>query len=67
MTLLTIREVAERLNISLSMAYRLVATGEISSYQIGSCRRVSEEDLDAFLEERRTNTIKIPEPRRRHF
>lgn len=65
--LLTIKEVAIRLKISLSLAYGLVARGEISSYRIGSCRRVSEDDLSRYLEECRHETLEITKPLRRHF
>lgn len=38
--LLTIKEVAARLKISLSLTYRLVAIAEIPHYEIASCKRV---------------------------
>lgn len=65
--LLTIKEVAERLKISLSLAYRLVATGEIPSYAIGSCKRVEESDLLAYLKLQRTSPPTVPKSVRKHF
>ncbi len=65
--LLTIKEVSERLNISLSLTYALVARGDLKSYQINSCRRVSEADLDRFLEERRHEPTQLPVAQHRHF
>ena len=65
--LLTIREVAERLKISLSMAYALVSRGDLTCYEIGSCKRVKESDLESFLEQRRIEPrIRLPK-RGRHF
>ena len=49
------------------MTYKLVATGELPSYQIGGVRRVAQEDLDVFLEERKSSMKRIPNPRRQHF
>ena len=51
--LLTPREVAERLKVSLSTVYGLVESGKLACYRIGLRRgavRVSEEDLAAYLE-----------------
>jgi len=49
-TLLTIRDVAERLAISRSTIQRYITSGELRSITLGGCRRVSEEDLDDFLD-----------------
>ncbi len=65
--LLTIKDVSQRLQISLSMAYALVQRGELQSYQIGSCRRVSEKDLDEFLEQSRADQPVRPTSQRTHF
>ncbi|WP_345326560.1 helix-turn-helix domain-containing protein [Novipirellula rosea] len=65
--LLTVKEVSQRLKISVSLTYALVARGELPSYQIGSCRRVSEDDLARFLDERRDESVQIPTGQRRHF
>lgn len=67
MVLLTIKEVSERLKISVSLAYSLVARGELASYQIGTCRRVSEGDLEAYLLERRSDRMQLPKSTGRHF
>jgi excisionase family DNA binding protein len=52
--MLTVREVAERLGIARSTAYELISRGELPAYQWrgpGSPLRVSEADLDAWIEE----------------
>lgn len=67
MSLLTIKEVAKRLKISLSLAYGLVARGEIPCYEIGTCKRVDESDLQAFLDQRRKEVTLRPQSKRRHF
>lgn len=49
MTLLTIRQVAERLAISRNLCYRLVATGKLRAYRIGGAIRFSEEQVQEYL------------------
>ncbi|HEV2236521.1 MAG TPA: helix-turn-helix domain-containing protein [Ktedonobacterales bacterium] len=58
--LLTLKETAERLNISLTSVSRRVLTGEIPSIKIGSLRRVPVPHLDAYL--RQLVADQIPEP-----
>lgn len=67
MTLLTMKELARHLKISLSLAYRLVAQGEIPCYKIATCKRVSEADVSAYLERQRKEFSKPPPAQRRHF
>jgi excisionase family DNA binding protein len=49
--LLTADQVAEILNISVSKAYAMMASGEIPTIKIGRCVRVREEDLEAYINE----------------
>lgn len=56
--LMTVPEVAERLHVSVSCAWRMVLAGKIPSYKIGRCRRVSPSDLAKVLER-----CKEPAPR----
>jgi len=49
-SLLKAGEVAEILNISLPMAYRLMQRNEIRTVRIGKSRRVREEDLFSYIE-----------------
>ena len=42
-------DVAERLKISRSMAYKLVCTGEIPCVRIGRSVRIRTEDLEKFI------------------
>jgi len=65
--MLTIHETAKRLSVSVSLVYRLIASGELASYEIATCKRVSEEDLASYLETRKKRTVKIPEATHRHF
>ncbi len=67
MKLMTVKEAASNLRISLSMVYRLISTGELPSYAIGGCIRVSETDLLQFLDARKQETAKLPESQKRHF
>ena len=48
--LLTIAETAQRLRISKSKLYSIVATGKIGHYKVGGSIRFSEEHVREFLE-----------------
>ena len=48
--LLSVPQVAEVLNISISSAYQLSQTGEIPSVRIGRSVRVRPEDLQSFIQ-----------------
>ncbi|MCY2967400.1 MAG: helix-turn-helix domain-containing protein [Planctomycetota bacterium] len=67
--LLKPRQLAERLNVSLSTVYGLIETGKIACHRIGRGRgavRVSEEDLADYLASCRNaekNQTKPPRPR----
>ncbi len=65
--LLTMKEVAEYLRISMSLTYRLVASGEIPCYEIASCKRVDKEELNAYLASLRQKTTKPPKILKKHF
>ncbi|MBV9159998.1 MAG: helix-turn-helix domain-containing protein [Pseudonocardiales bacterium] len=47
--LLTVDQVAETLQISRWSVYRLIWANDLRSAQIGRCRRVPREALDAYL------------------
>lgn len=63
----TVKELAAELKISLSLAYRLVASGEIASYRVASCRRVRQEDIDDYLERHKYEPVKVARGAVRHF
>ena len=66
--MLTVKEVAERLSISRSLAYRMVQSGEIPSYRIGTCRRINEQELMAYLERTRfEKPQELPKAKGKHF
>jgi excisionase family DNA binding protein len=66
--MLTVKQVAERLSISRSLAYRMIRSGEIPSYRIANCRRVSEEDLQKYLKQaQERKTTELPSATGRHF
>jgi len=48
--LLRIEDVADRLTVSRSMAWKLVAGGEVRSVRIGRSVRVRPADLEAYVE-----------------
>lgn len=65
--MLTIRQTAKRLNVSISLVYRLIASGDLPCYEIASCKRVSEEDLQQYLETNRKTSVRLPTSSNRHF
>lgn len=65
--LLTIKETAQALKVSISMVYKLVSSGEIPCYEIGSCKRIDETDLKAFLSTKRKEEVRLLKNSRRHF
>lgn len=48
--LLRLNEVADRLSISKSMAWKIVALGHLRSVRIGRAVRVRPRDLEAYLQ-----------------
>lgn len=65
--MLTPKQLAERLSLSLSMVYRLLANGELECYRFGAAYRVSEEQLNAFLQKQKVETHRKLPKARRHF
>jgi len=47
--LLTVNQVAERLNVTVRMVYRLTQDGRLPSHKIGTHLRVHSDDLDDFI------------------
>ena len=48
--LLRLEDIADRLAISRSMAWKLLATGELKAVRIGRAVRVRPADLEAYIE-----------------
>ena len=65
--MLTPKQLAARLSLSLSMVYRLLSSGELECYRFGSAYRVSEEQLSQFLQRQKVETLKVLPKSRRHF
>ena len=54
--LLTVNEVAERLNVTPQMVRALIKNGKLGSYKIGQrSTRISQEDLEKYLESCKIN------------
>ncbi len=49
--MLTVKQVADMLNISLSTMYRLLNRKEILSYKVGNSLRMKQSDVEAYLEQ----------------
>ncbi len=60
--LLKMKQVAERLNISLSKTYELVQAERLESYKIDGAVRVSEEQLQKYLDGRKRGQQPPPWP-----
>lgn len=50
---MTIREIAERLQIGKSSAHRLVTSGELQGFRVGTTWRVLRQDFDRYIEQQR--------------
>lgn len=57
--LLKANEVAEILNISRALAYKLMNQGEIVTVKIGTARRVRPQDLQAYIETNLTTPLAV--------
>jgi len=48
--MMTVTEVAKQLGVSKRLVYKLVSSGELASYRIGSAIRISERHVREYLE-----------------
>ncbi len=48
-SMLTIQQVAERLNVSARLVYKLAATGALKAYRIGGAIRITTAQLTEYL------------------
>ena len=64
--LLTVREVAERLRISIGSVYAAIEDGRLKAYRLGrgGALRISEENLRSFLESCAVENSEEPKPAR---
>ena len=63
--MLRANEVAERLNISVQLVYQLIEAGKLAAHRFGVGRgtlRVSECDLDTYIESCRQTKVDEPKP-----
>lgn len=49
----TIKEVAELLNISTQMVYKLIRRGEMEAFKIGNAVRILQSDVDTYIQRRK--------------
>ena len=56
--LFSVEEVANRLNIGRTVAYRLVGTGIIESFKVSGLRRVTPDALERYIAETRMLTTR---------
>lgn len=48
-SLITVQDAADRLSVSRWSVYRLIWDGRVTSVQIGRCRRIVRQSLDAYI------------------
>jgi excisionase family DNA binding protein len=53
---LTVAEVADLLRVSSMTVYRLIEAGDLRALRVGKSFRINEDDLEAFLGTRYTQT-----------
>lgn len=58
---LTVSDVSTRLKVSERTAYRLISNGDLDAHRVGGSLRVSESDLEYYL-----NRCRAPKKARRH-
>jgi len=51
----TTRSLAQRLSVNEKTVRRLLNSGEIASYYIGTARRIDPDDVDSYLARRRND------------
>lgn len=56
--LLNAAQVAERLNVSKPLVYKLMQTGEMTCVRINKSRRVRPKDLEEFIKNNLSNSIR---------
>ena len=67
--MMTVKEVAERLNLSHGAVYKAIHDGELEHHRFGAAIRITEAQLTAFLEETRVRGEAAPiyAPRFKHL
>ena len=56
---LTINELSEYLSIKTSTLYSMVESGEITHYRVGRLIRFKKQDVDAWMENHRENSVDV--------
>lgn len=51
--ILTVRQIAEKLQVNTETVYRWLRDGKLAGYKANRLWRVGEQDLEAFLRQRR--------------
>ena len=65
--MLSPKQLAQRLSLSLSMVYRLLTSGDLECYRFGTAYRVSEDQLKQFLEKQKAVNEKVLPKGRKFF
>ena len=65
--MLTVKEVSQALKLSLAKCYGLIQSGKLECYRHGRSVRVSEAQLDAYLEQVKSKAKTFTPSSFRHF
>ena len=60
--LLTVAQVAKRLGVGVQFVQKRTRSGEIPSYKLGRAVRISEADLEAYMERQHSSATPSPGP-----
>lgn len=58
--MLTIKQVAEHLSLSIGAVYKAINRGELEHHRFGSSIRVTDEQLEDFIQETRVRSKPAP-------
>lgn len=65
--MMTVKAVSKRLCLSLAKVYALVQSGQIEAYRFGRSVRISEEQLNAYLENSKGQMEEFVPSKKRYF
>jgi len=64
--MLTVKQVAEQLNVSIGAVYKAIQNGSLEHFRFGSAIRITEEQLTDYLDQTRV-TVQPETSRRTQF
>ena len=66
--MLTVKDIAKKLNISIGAVYKAISSGELECHRFGNAIRISPTQLDEFLESaKHSSRDQVPLRRFKHL